>query len=483
MLARLAGAQLPDTTRQATGSTVSGVVRDSISGKPVVGAVVQLVAADSIARSGRTTVTDSLGRFSLADVPAGRYVLGFFHPMLDSLGVEAPWRKVVVDGRSPARADLAIPSSERLRTAICGPRTVPGSDAVLVGIVRDARAGEAIAGVTVTGEWAEFAVTSRGIRRHIQRLVSTTAVNGWFALCGVPRGGEMALMATRAADSTDFIGVQVPADGFLRRELYLGPARLAVSGVVVAAVGETPIPGAQVNVADLPPTRANERGEWTLAGVPAGTRTLEVRAVGYSPERTALDVVTGAPPVRTALTTMEAMLDTVRVKAASLDNARKNGFYERRRAGMGRYITAEDVAQRRPFVTTDLFQAVPGLHVDRNQFGEPVLTMRGAFVDRCTPAVYVDGQHMDILSADDIDGWVNPDEIAGIEIYSGPGVPAQFSTGLGGIGRSREVCGSIVIWTKPPPALARPVSWKRRVITGLGLVALALGVRALLPRR
>jgi hypothetical protein len=44
--------------------------------------------------------------------------------------------------------------------------------------------------------------------------------------------------------------------------------------------------------------------------------------------------------------------------------------------------------------------------------------------------------------------WAHPDEIAGIEIYSGVGVPAQFNSGLMGK-NPLDQCGSIVMWTRP----------------------------------
>ena len=43
-------------------------------------------------------------------------------------------------------------------------------------------------------------------------------------------------------------------------------------------------------------------------------------------------------------------------------------------------------------------------------------------------------------SSDEINSWANPDQIAGIEVYT-RGVPPQFERAMGG-------CGSIVIWTK-----------------------------------
>src|SRR5262249_4624185 len=66
--ARLAAAQ---------SGTITGVVRDSIGHHPLAGAVVQIVAADSVGRSGHTVVSDSLGRYTFTSVPAGRYLLAF----------------------------------------------------------------------------------------------------------------------------------------------------------------------------------------------------------------------------------------------------------------------------------------------------------------------------------------------------------------------------------------------------------------------
>ena len=121
LLALPASAQTPDTSRRASGAIVSGAVYDSLARAPLAGAVVQLVAADSPARFGQTVFSDSLGRYAVPDVPVGRYRVGFFHPMLDSLGVEPPLREVQVDGQNPVRADLAIPFVDiSFRTAVCG---------------------------------------------------------------------------------------------------------------------------------------------------------------------------------------------------------------------------------------------------------------------------------------------------------------------------------------------------------------------------
>jgi hypothetical protein len=433
--------------------------------------------------------------FTLVGVPAGRYTIGFLHPMLDSLGVEPVLREVIVDGRGPLRIDLATPAPAELRAAICGPATGTETGSVIVGVVRDARDRTAAAGASVTGQWLELTLSRDGIQSRSPRVTVTTGANGWFALCNVPGAGTMALVASRGADSTDIIELEVPAGGYLRRELYLGSARLIgpvdsspgdtlaprrrrqrtgygrLSGLVFSLREGGPLAGALVRISDGPQTQTNAHGEWTLADAPDGTRMLEVRAVGYYPERRAVDVVDGAPPIRTELLTMKAMLDTVRITASRMRNS-LTGFDDRRRSAFGRYVTPEDVARRQPFGTSDLFRNVPGVRIDLTERGEKYFSVRGIFADRCAPAIYIDGFNMSVLSVDEIDNWVHPDEVAGIEIYAAGTAPAQFQPGLSG-------CGSIVIWTRLRTTPSNRLSWGRRALTILGLAALGLAARAM----
>lgn len=465
LLAPFAAAQGRDTAQRSPGATVVGVVFDSISRAPLAGAMVQVVVADGAARSGRTVAADSLGRYAIADVPTGRYMVGFFHPMLDSLGMEPPVRAVRVEGPDSVAVDLAIPSPVGLRAAICGPVSDAGAGALIVGVVHDARDDAPVVGGKVVGEWLELSLTRVGLVRRLPRLVATTGANGWFALCNVPRGGTMVLVASRGADSTDRIEVQVPPEGFLRRELYLGWTRPVVpdtaqgdslvppprrrragdgrvSGIVVAASSGQPLAGARVGIVDGPQTLANERGEWALVDAPSGSRMLEVLALGYYPERRRVDVIRGAPSVRVALSTMRAVLDTVRVTANRLSELNLRGFRERQRTAPGRFFTPDDIARRRPLETSDLFRSVPGMHVDRTSFDASGFLMRGAY-GWCSPGVYLNDSYMHELAAVDIDDFVHPHEVAGIEIYSDATAPAPY--------QRMDGCGSVVIWTKIGP--------------------------------
>ena len=447
----------PQDAKGSTGATVYGTVHDSIAARPLVGAIVQLVTADTLADFGRTIVSDSIGRFSFDSVPAGRYAIGFFHPMLDSLGLDPIARTVTVTGTSAVQAHLAVPSSARLRAAICGASSGSGAGAVLIGSVHDAHGRTPAVGATVIAEWIELTFGKAGMTRRVSRRTSTTREKGWFSFCNVPSPGIMMLMATRGADSTAMIDVEVSASGFQRRELYLGPSRSVttaadntrkirvgdglLSGIVRTTTDDRPLAGAQISIVDGPNTRSNARGEWTLTDAPSGTRLLEVRAVGYYPERRAVDIVDSIAPVRVALTTFKSVLDTMKVSATRTIDMNMLGFQERRRSGMGRFLTPREIDARQPVVTSDIFRSVPGLFLERTvDAGENVM-MRGIYEDRCVPAIYIDGRWMSGLTSGDLDGFIRPNNIAGIEVYRAGQVPARFQPELSG-------CGSLVFWTK-----------------------------------
>jgi hypothetical protein len=472
---RNAAAQASDM-RTPGGALVTGVVRDSITRKPLAGAFVQLVS--NLAGAGAlTAVSDSLGRFAIRDAAPGRYAIGFVHPMLDSLGLEPPQHELSVTANAPVQIDLGIPSAERIRASIC-PRSGAAIRTVMIGFVRDARDGTHVAGASLSVRWTEVSF-SAGKKPELRspQLLATSAANGWFAICDAPSSGVTLLSAGIGSDSSDVIELEIPREGFLRRDLYVGRARTTestdstprirhgegrLSGNVVAALDGRLLGGSLVGIVNGPQTRANERGEWALMNVPAGTRMLEVRAVGYYPARRAVDVLDGAPPVRIVLSTFKAVLDTVRIKAAQLTELYRNGFEERRRTGQGRYLTQIDIERRNPVSMTQLLRAIPGIRIDRMIIQGAIITdstgvvasqtttsdakirIRGSTDDWCYPAIYIDGQYMRELDADDLDGWMRPEGVLGIEVYAGISAPLEFQPGMTG-------CGTIVIWTNTTP--------------------------------
>ena len=466
MLTRvLAALALSAVSAYAQGGTVSGVVYDSTAHAPLDGATVQIAKGEFV----NSATSDATGRFILSDLAPGTYTLGFFHPVLDSIGVEAPTREVTVPDSRGVIVDLAVPSPARIRTAICGPPRTADSTAVIIGTVRDAITEQPASGVSVTGEWLEYVINRGGMNRQLARLSAKTGENGWFAICNVPGSGIVALTASRGNDSTGVIEVQVPPERFLRREIYLGsveteaapapatanPAPNAttvsrvihvgngrITGKIVAVEGNRPLANALVIVVDGPFTRTNDQGEFTLTRAPGGTQMIEVRAVGYYPSRRQVNIVTNAPPVNMSLSTLKAVLDTVKIVAKRLPQGPDDGgFQRRRRQSFGKFMTPQDVIKWSPVETTDLFRHFSGVRTTLNEFGQPMLQMRGAFAEYCEPAIFINGANMSFMDTADINTWVKPSEIAGLEVYTGTMVPGEFQEGLRG-------CGSIVIWTK-----------------------------------
>ena len=485
---------------RAEAAEITGVVHDSLAGAPLVGATVQLAAAAD-PELVRTTVSGPGGSFTLRDVPEGRYTLGFLHPVLDSLGIEPPVQAVEVRGAAPLRVRLSVPSAERLRRAVCG-GAGDMAPAVSMGTIRRAAGGGPVAGAVVRAAWIEYDLRDGHLARRSVQIADTSGSNGWFALCDVPRGGTISVQAGAESDSTDVIEVDVPPRGFIRRDLYLGSSREVViaaaaragrpdegappgtdtvqvgdgrlRGTVVTLLGARPVAGARVRIVGARDVRTSKDGDWSLSGIPAGTRLLEVHAVGFAARQVVVDVIDGAAPVPVALTGIQALLDTVRVTASRFRLV-GTGFDERSRSGMGRYVTSSDVLRRAAMFTSDVFKTVPGLRVDRSSDGDTQLTMRGAF-GRCSPAVYLDGHWVRGLTMDDIDAFVPPDRVAGMEIYSGAIVPPQFQPGMTG-------CGSIATWTKPGDSPVRGWSMARQALHGIGAIALGVGIGAFLEHR
>lgn len=465
LVAHLAAAQVTDTAAARAGATIDGRVVDSLAHGPLAGATVQIASADGASRFSRSAVSDSAGHFELGGVPDGRYLLGFFHPTLDSLGIEAPLHTVVVAGHQPVHADVAIPSAARLRAAICGARP-DTAGAVIVGIVRDAADGMPVAAAQVAAQWIELAFTTKGLRRTAPRVVAASGANGWFAVCDVPRSGTTTLVATLGADSTARVDVEVPADGFARRELYVPrrqaaaatASRIAITGSALTAVGGRPLAGAVVRIDGAGETRTNERGVWTVPQAALGTRMLEIRAVGYYPVRRAVDVVPGAAPVRVTLVTLRSVLDTFLVTAKMAHQRERAGFAARQRSTAGRFFTASDIARLRPQTASKLFMNMPGVRigfatdtlatlatpyvpVDMMRDVDRRVLMRGILQQWCAPAMFVDGVFLPELNADDLDALLEPEQLAGVEVYTRATAPPQFV-------RPLNECGAVVIWQK-----------------------------------
>ncbi len=443
----------------AAQTNISGIVRDSLAGRPFMGATVQLVPSATPWATGRTMKTDSIGRYAFAGVLPGRYVLGFQHPRLDSLGMDAVSRTVEVSKAVPIlRADLALPSGRTFVTTLCGARTDTTTGA-LIGRVFNADDGASLIGGNVVVRWAELRIDNGGVRSVPQQVVVSFGGDGRYVACGVPTDAPLQVQArTGSATATDPAAKLVtsgeievtftPQIPLLHRDLLiatpvadstLAAANAArLSGRVIAADG-TPVSGARIAVHGTTiAVTADSNGAFRASGIPPGTRALDVTAIGYAPARASADF----RPNREAAITVRiggkvATLGAVKVTGTS--GADRGGFLARRARGVGYFLDANTMEQRGAQSVSQALQTAPSLRgngFDTANPTRPRISGRG----NCTPTVYLDGLPMrDGLGG--VDDLVTIRRVGGVEVYANPAeAPPQYA--------SRSSCATVLVWTR-----------------------------------
>lgn len=153
-------------------------------------------------------------------------------------------------------------------------------------------------------------------------------------------------------------------------------------------------------------------------------------------------------------------LDTVRVRATRWTQRRAE-FDRRRAAGLGDFVTREQIEKRAGSGTRDILATLPGVTVYRDN-STPLgsthvvsgrtpaqafhsLDFRPGGTNRaaCRMRILLDG--LQLPDDFDLDALPSPQEIEAIEKYDGPAqMPVEFGGG------DRRDCGLIAIWTRDP---------------------------------
>jgi hypothetical protein len=189
----------------------------------------------------------------------------------------------------------------------------------------------------------------------------------------------------------------------------------------------------------------NESGEFTMRNLPSGSHVLMARHLGFGAETVPVDLTShDARRVNIKLPKFVANIDPVIVtgrRGASLD---KVGFTQRRRSGTGYYLGPDQIETLRPNMLTDILRTVPGLRINYTPQGDVVTSSRGTTSlqggSGCVQ-YYVDDMPWQSAQPGDINNFVNGNEVVGVEVYAGPGAPAQYTRGM-------QDCTTIVLWTK-----------------------------------
>ena len=198
----------------ATGETiVRGVVFDSLRMRPLAEATVQIAAATGTSWF-KTDTTGSDGTFELTGVPNGVYLIGFFHPELDSLGLLPPTFRLDVRAGPPIHMLLAVPLARRIARALCGGKGKSDSTGLFLGFLRGADNSMARPNASVIMRWVEIVLGNESIRRHVPTTEVSSGPNGLVAVCGLPLDTPILMQAASVSDSSGVVEITLPSSGF-----------------------------------------------------------------------------------------------------------------------------------------------------------------------------------------------------------------------------------------------------------------------------
>ena len=464
----------PPPATPMPGATLTGIVYDSLSDRPLVGADV-VVSASAV-----TATTDSTGHYRLAldSVIDGPHTISFFHPSLDTLGIAAPPRTVFLRHDESSVADLAVPSAPTIVAAFCPDSLRTGGRGLILGDVRDAETDRPLPGALVVVMWSALAVGNVSVSRLPKALNVRADSDGLFRLCGVPPATGLRAQARINSKASGWLGLWLGESGVIVQQFLVGerpptagaaPALAAgapgaagspsaagatstsapapagsatLSGTVVGADG-APLEGAQVLLVGstvAASARADYKGAFRLTPLPSGTQTVEVRLLSYQPKHYVVNLTPRKETHLTARLDQRAqVLDPVIVTARPTSDI--PGFDERREHATGTFFTKQQIQDANSNAISDIFRKVPGMQVLFVSGIYKVVSSRGAANECNTVQWVVDGTKYSVGQDENMDELFRPTEIEAIEVYnSAVDTPPQFQG-------PQAACGTIVIWT------------------------------------
>jgi hypothetical protein len=391
----------------------------------------------------RPVRTDARGRFSIDSVPVGSYRIGFFHPSIDELGLQAATVTARVTADDVASVRLATPAPATVYGVLCGAPPSEGRGMVL-GAARGVTSGAPIVLARVVAQWNEVVVRNGRIARESPARLGQVTPSGGYAVCGLPTDAEVIVIGVVDDGRRGVLGVMPAGATVTARVMRLadsveaGPRR----GTIVQRSG-SPLPAARVELTrDTAVMRTGADGQFGFSSTAPAAGEMRVAGVGFRPLRTVLDSA-----ARNIVVTMDPLstqeLAAVTVEGQRVPSEAPDEFEQRRKSGLGRFITRDDIVRRNPIQLFHMFDGMPGLLVDQRT--GRLSNLRGASMSgNCEPNYFVDGIRFD-AGPGNASGpltFFNPNDVAGIEVYrSVATLPQQY-------GGSNAACGAVLIWTR-----------------------------------
>src|SRR5512146_57670 len=307
-----ARAQVAPPAKPAAGAftTLQGFVMDSVHNVPLADAKV------SIEGTPRFGTTNAEGLYKIDSIPPGSHRVIVEHPVLDTLGVQMRTPAYPFGAGESRNLDLAIPTAERLATALCTAAQRMRGPAAMIGFVRDPDTKEPATGSKVQLVYYEPDPIGRKQLRTREATVDST---GLYRICGLPGDMSGKVQVFRNGVSSGEVPAEV-TNGFVAlRACSIVAQQQAIVGVKSDsgklkryANGAARVPGKVVDKRGKPLRDARvmlqgggtvaitkPNGEFVLDSLPSGTQALDVRKLGYSATEVAVELSSNKPATTT----------------------------------------------------------------------------------------------------------------------------------------------------------------------------------------
>jgi hypothetical protein len=253
----------------------------------------------------------------------------------------------------------------------------------------------------------------------------------------------------------------------------------SIEGRVLRADG-TPVEGAAVGVlASGDSTATSDSGHFILRNLTPGAHMVWVHGVGFQPTRVAVTLSAASPrPLTITVVQAAPVLAPIVTTAKMPPGYADVGLDKRMQAGIGRFLTYEQIVHRQATNLSQLLQGMPGIQLSQesHSFGTKAGGTRGP--GSCV-AYVVDGvaqtQIMDRTAAGMVTGatggqeqskgaespdhLIDPSSIGAIEVYSSGERPQGFGTveerplgssgdGVAKIDLNAQQCVLVMIWSR-----------------------------------
>jgi hypothetical protein len=234
-------------------------------------------------------------------------------------------------------------------------------------------------------------------------------------------------------------------------------SRQPITGVVVSAGTDAPLPGVDVVIRSLgTATATNDRGEFRVDSVSDGMCVLTFRKVGYAALDTSVTISTANRHILVRLRTIQ-QLDTVATETAAMPTS----YLEHKAIGLGTFIDAGALRQQDGRALADVVRGMRGIALLSGPGNRQWLSSRrsttssGVYFAKaddiargirsaCYAQVYLDNMLMNAGSPTppfDVN-TIQVETLRGVEYYAGPSeTPNKYS-------RLNNACGVLVLWTR-----------------------------------